>query len=183
MEFEMSWVILRTSGRTTMRLAETLSGASIEAWTPIETRTIRVPRKNVKRVIKLPIMPSYVFARAESLFDLIELAGNSLGAHPSFSVMHYHDRIPVIADHHLVGLRTIEAKKSPRKRADPLPKGLSVRVKTEGGSFAGMKGRVERSDKNATLVCFDSRLVVKISTSLLLPDEIGMERPCLGLAA
>jgi transcription antitermination factor NusG len=178
-----SWIILRTSGRTTMRLAETLSGASIDAWTPVETRTMQIPRANMKRTVRLPIMPSYVFAKAEHLFDLIELAGNSLGTHPAFSVMHYHDRIPVIADHHLQGLRTIEAKKSPRKRAEPLPSGLSVRVKTEGGSFAGMKGRVERSDETTTLVCFDSRLVVKISTSLLLPDEIGMERPCLGLAA
>jgi transcription antitermination factor NusG len=183
MEFEMSWIILRTSGRSTMRLAETLSCASIEAWTPIETRTIRIPRANVRRTVKLPIMPSYVFARANHLFDLIELSGNSVGTHPDFSVMHYHDRIPVIADHHLQGLRTIEAKRTPRKKSAPLTPGLSVRVKTEGGSFAGMKGRVERSNEGNTLVCFDGRLTVKISTSLLLPDEVGMERPCLGLAA
>lgn len=196
----MNWIILRTAGRTTMQLAKSLNEDGIEAWTPVETRNMRIPRANVRRTVRLPIMPSYVFARAEHLIDLIELAGMKpiprrsssrptnrseewRPYHADFSVMHFHDRIPVIADHHLQSLRTIEAKRSPRERAKPFPSGLSVRVKTEGGSFAGMKGRVERSDNNTTVVCFDSRMTVKISTSLLRPDEVGIERPCLGLAA
>lgn len=178
-----SWIILRTSGRHTMRLAESLSQDGYEAWTPIETRMLRIPRANVRRTVKLPIMPSYVFARAQYLIDLIQLAEMRTPTHADFSVMHFHDRIPVIAEHHLQGLRLIEAKRTPRKKAAPLTPGLSVRVKTEGGSFAGMKGRVERSNEGMTLVCFDSRLTVKIATSLLDPDGLGFERPCLGMAA
>ena len=194
------WIILRTSGRFTLRLAETLSEDGIEAWTPVETRNIRIPRANVRRTVQLPIMPSYVFARAHNLIDLIQLSAlrpipRRLSCRPGdrteewrpfhadFSIMHYHDRIPVISDHHLQSLRTIEAKRAPRKKADPLPPGLSVRVKQEGGSFAGMRGKVERSDEGTTLVCFDNRLTVKISTSLLFADEIQHLAPRMGLAA
>lgn len=192
-----SWIILRTAGRSTMSLANTLSEDGYEAWTPVETKVFHVPRMNSKRTVRLPIMPSYVFAKAENLIDLLELAAmdpkprraprpaedRTQPAHADFSVMHYNDRIPIIADHHLQGLRIIEAKRTPRKKALPLPPGLSVRVKMEGGSFAGMAGRVERSDEGSTLVCFDNRLTVKISTSLLLPDEVGVDRPCFGMAA
>lgn len=192
----MNWIILRTQGRHTMRLAETLTEDGYEAWTPVETRVFRVPRMNARRTVKLPIMPSYVFARSEHLFDMIELAamvpkprrsprpeGGTQPGHADFSVMHYNDRIPVIEDRHLQSLRLIEAKRTPKAKAKPLIPGLSVMVKTEGGSFAGMRGKVERSDEGSTLVCFDSRLTVKISTSLLLADEIGNKAPCFGLAA
>lgn len=181
------WIILRTAGRHTLRLAETLSEDGYEAWTPVETRAIRVPRMNVRRTVKLPIMPSYVFARAHNLIDLIQLADMkpkprraprkedepTQPAHADFSVMHYLDRIPIIADHHLQSLRQIEIKRTPRKRAERIfAPGVEVRVKVEGGSFAGMAGRVERSDHDATLVCFDKRLTVKISTSLLCETDI-----------
>ena len=189
------WVILRTKGRCTMRLAETLSEDGFEAWTPVETRNIRIPRANVRRTVRLPIMPSYVFVRAEHLIDMIQLAAmkpkprrqtrreEPKPSHADFSVMHYHDHIPVIADHHLQSLRRNEEKRKPRQKAEPFVPGLSVRVKTEGGSFAGMKGWVERSDHGSTLVCFDGRMTVKISTSLLCIDDIDIVRPCLGLAA
>lgn len=186
------WIILRTAGRSTLKLAETLTEDGYETWTPIETRTIRIPRANVRRTVRLPIMPSYVFARAHNLIDLIQLASMKpkprramlQPSHADFSVMHYHDRIPVIADHHLQSLRTIEAKRTPKVRAQhKFTDGVNVRVKIEGGSFAGMKGRVERSDYGTTLVCFDSRISVKIDTSLLVPDDLGFSRPCLGLAA
>ena len=195
-----NWIILRTSGRTTLPLAETLSQDGFESWTPVEVRNIRIPRANVRRTVRLPIMPSYVFAKAEHLIDLIQLSGmrpiprrtSNRPAdrteewkpfHADFSIMHYHDRIPVISDGHLQSLRTIEAKRKPREKAKPLPPGLTVRVKTEGGSFAGMRGKVERSEEGTTLVCFDNRLTVKISTFLLSVDDIQHLAPQLGLAA
>jgi hypothetical protein len=187
-----NWIILRTSGRTTIRLAETLSEDGYEAWTPVETRTVRIPRHNVRRTVRLPIMPSYVFARSDNLIDLIQLANLKFKprrhanrpAHADFSVMHYHDRIPAIADDQLQSLRQLEAKRTPRIKAQQrFAEGVSVRVKIEGGSFAGMKGRVERSDYGTTLVCFDSRISVKIDTSLLLNDEVIHVAPCIGLAA
>lgn len=185
------WCILRTSGRLTLRLAETLAEDGFEVWTPVETRKVRVPRANVRRDVTLPIMPSYIFARAVHLIDLIQMAGMTFKprraankpAHADFSVMHYHDSIPLVGDAQLNALRTLEAKRAPRKKAMRLPCGVEVQVKVEGGSFAGMKGRVERSDEVATLVCFDDRLTVKIATSLLQANGVGDERPYVRSAA
>lgn len=69
------WCILRCSGRHTMGLAESLAKDGFEVWTPIETVRIRVPRMNAKREVRLPIMPSYVFARARHLIDMLEMSG------------------------------------------------------------------------------------------------------------
>lgn len=170
-----TWVILRTSGRSTIRLAETLAIDGYEVWTPVETKSIRKARANVRRSVRLPMMPSYVFARSNHLIDLLEMAkGNdrprrgSAPAHASFSVMHWNEGIPVVGDRQLDQLRRLEAKRTPRAKADrALATGVNIRVKLEGGSFAGMRGRVERSDHSTTLVCFDNRMTVKIATSLL----------------
>lgn len=181
------WLILRTSGRQTLRLAETLAQDGFEVWTPIEHRTIRIPRKNVRRPITLPIMPSYVFARAHHLFDLLDMAALNFKprrqanqpAHADFSVMHYNDRIPVISEPQLHSLRRLESKLKPKVKANrTYAEGVDVRVKIEGGSFAGMKGVVRKSDHGLTLVCFDNRLEVKINTSLLEENALGDERPC-----
>ena len=165
------WIILRTSGRHTMRLAASLTAGGYEAWTPIETRMVKVPRANLKREVQLPIMPSYVFARADRLIDLLHLKPP---AHVDFSVMRHADHmIPVIADGALQGLRRIEAKRTPAKKSDrTYVPGVDVRVKVEGGSFAGMKGRVEKSDHGHSLICFDDRLTVKIATCLLVEDAV-----------
>lgn len=192
MESGSDWCILRTSGRHTLRLAEILGRDGFEVWTPIERKVVRVPRMNVKRPVALPIMPSYVFAKSCHLIDLIQLSAMPLKprfdarlvACPDFSIMHHGDRIPIIADDQLQALRRIEVKRQPKKRADiTFPRGVDVKVKVEGGSFAGMKGRVERSDHVSTLVCFDDRLTIRISTSLLSLDELGLGSPSRGEAA
>jgi transcription antitermination factor NusG len=82
----------------------------------------------------------------------------------------------LIADGQLQALRQLEAKRTPRKRAaQTFARGVEVRVKVEGGSFAGMKGVVQRSDHGHSLVFIDNRLTVKIPTSLLLEDNIQVE--------
>jgi transcription antitermination factor NusG len=174
------WIILRCSGRSTIGLAESLTKDGYEAWTPVETRTVRVPRANAKREIRNPIMPSYVFARLEHLVDLIQLAampvkprrgaGLREPAHADFSVLHCFDKIPVVADKDLTELRRIEIKRTPVKKAErAFRSGALVRV--NGGSFGGMSGEVQRSDRAHTIVCFSNRWTVKVFTSLLAPDE------------
>lgn len=178
------WCILRTAGRLTLRLANSLAKTGFDVWTPVETRTLRVPRANVRRSIVLPIMPSYVFARSAHLVDLIELASApAKPGHGDFSVMHHHDTIPLIRDAELQGLRGIEARRNPRQKAPKFPRGITVRVKIEGGSFAGMHGRVEQSDGANTLVCFSGRLTVKIPTSLLQSDQLSVRVSQVGTAA
>lgn len=174
MENDRAWCILRTASRQTIPLSESLAEDGYEVWTPIETRTIRIPRKNVKREIRLPIMPSYVFARACHLIDLIQRADQPIA--PRFCVMHaFGDQIPLVRDAHLTKLRELEIKKTPKrtKRADRIfSPGVKVKVGEGGGSFVGMVGRVERSDTGCTLVCFNDRYTVQISTLLLAEDGV-----------
>ena len=175
-----------------MRLAQTLCEDGFDAWTPIETRTVRVPRINLKRELRLPIMPSYVFAKAANLIDLILLSdmpvkprrGNGLQqpAHHDFRVMRCGSGIPTVTDADLAELRKIEAKRTPRKKAaKAFPHGADVRV--EGGSFGGMAGIVQSGDRTHTLVCFNDRYLVKIPTCILAENMLRMDRPDLGLAA
>lgn len=191
------WCILRTRGRSTLRLAETLADDGYEVWTPVETRKIQIPRANVKRSVRLAIMPSYVFAKAHHLFDLIMLAdqpvkgrvgwekgyrrdkdGNELEPHADFDVMRCPSGIPMVTDAQLTALKDLEAKLTPkekRKAERTFAPGVSVKV-MGGGSFAGMSGKVERSDYCHTVVCFNDRYLVKIDTCILdLPE--GEERP------
>lgn len=159
------WCVLRVAGRSTLALAASLGRAGYEVWTPTETRTVRVPRANVRRTVTLPLMPSYVFAKATRLLDLFQLADEPL-PHARFSVWHDQNRIPLIADRHLANLRRLEAKRTPRKKAErSFAPGAEVKV--GAGAFGGMIGRVERSDTGQTLVCFSDKFVVKLATSLL----------------
>lgn len=180
---ETAWCILRTAGRNTIGLAESLSKDGFDAWTPIETKRICVPRMNAKRTVRLPIMPSYIFARTHHLVDLLQLAAMPVKprrgkgmldpAHASFSVLHAFGRIPVVADHHLVELRRLEAKRTPLKKAENrLPIGIGVRILS--GAAQGLTGQVERSDRAHTIVCINDRYTVKIATSLLELDELCM---------
>lgn len=174
------WLILRTSGRHTLRLAASLTEDGYEVWTPAEVRKIRIPRANVRREVTLPIMPSYVFAKSNHLVDLLQLSGqpSHAYAHVDFSVMRHGEHIPLVRDDSLRALRQLEAKRTPRKKADRIfGKGVDVQVKIEGGSFAGMKGRVEKSDALHTLVCFDDRLTVRIATCLLDEDQLRNDQP------
>ena len=74
------WFILRTAGRSTLSLAKTLAEDGFEVWTPARMQVIRVPRMNVRREVRLPLLPSFVFVRAPHLHDLLELA--SIGQAP-----------------------------------------------------------------------------------------------------
>lgn len=187
------WCILRTAGRSTLALATSLAEDGFDVWTPVETRIETVPRVNVKREIRLPIMRSYVFARAAHLVDLLQLAAMPVKprrgprlhqpAHPSFSVLHAFGRIPLVADRHLEALRKIEARRTPRKvAAYAFPRNGSVRVK--GGPFGGMVGVVIRSTPAKTMICFPQGWDTEIPTSLLEPNAISDDQqPILGIAA
>jgi hypothetical protein len=60
---------------------------------------------------------------------------------------------------------------------------VEVRIKIEGGSFAGMKGVVQRSDHGHSLVFIDNRMTVKIPTSLLFEDDIKTQSALIEPAA
>jgi transcription antitermination factor NusG len=174
------WFILRTAGRSTLVLAKSLAEDGFEAWTPVATQIVRVPRMNARREIRLPLLPSFVFVRANHLQDLLQLARmherprrGSTGrspAHRSFSVFHYLDSIPLIHDKHLEPLRLKEREAVPKSIRPGFNRGANVRV--TNGAFQGLKGKVERSKSGYAIVIFsDWKRPVKIPTFLLAEDE------------
>jgi hypothetical protein len=163
------WVILRTAGRTTIGLAESLAKDGFEVWTPAETKTVRVGRVRRRVEIRQAIMPTYVFARERHLVDLLELAKGS--QHARFHVLHAFNRIPMVADVHLTALRRIEAKRTPVKRAlYAFPRNARTRV--HGGLFSGHVGVVVRSTPARTMIQITGGYVTEIPTSLLELDGI-----------
>lgn len=175
------WCILRTSGRTTISLAETLAKDEYDVWTPIETRKITVPRANVKREVRLPIMPTYVFAASHHLGELLQLAGMPVrprrgaglldAAHAAFHVLHCFGGIPIVDDRHLSNLRRLEAKRTPLRRAAyAFPQNSKARVKD--GAYGGMTGVVIRSTLDATTLDFGNGWSTKIPTSILSPADV-----------
>jgi transcription antitermination factor NusG len=181
---DSDWFILRTAGRSTLPLAASLAEDGFEVWTPARTQLIRVPRMNVRREIRLPLLPSFVFARARHLCDLLELANmpdkprraprsserHSQPAHRDFSVFHHIDKIPMIDDRHLEPLRTKERQVVLKKDAPGFERGAQVRVNR--GAFEGLKGKVERCKQGYALVIFtDWKRPVKIPTFLLSEIE------------
>ena len=170
-----AWIVLRTAGRSTLRLAETLAADGFEVWTPKRSVKVRKPRWNVHRDVTLPLMASFVFAADRHLEELLEMANREAAprrgwrpAHPPFSVFHHFDRVPLVADADLRPLRDLEAAPAtPDELRDIFRPGEKVLVGQ--GIFGGMAGVVERSDGTFTLVRFGSRMRVKISTFVLKP--------------
>ena len=176
-----AWIILRCSGRHTLRLAQSLAEDGFECWTPARTMRIRKPRWNVHREVTLPLMAGFVFAQSRHLVDLMDVAnspnalrrglGRLMPAHPVFRVFHLNDRIPLIADQELEALRQEERTgQDPADLKDLFRKGEKVMVTQ--GIFGGMGGIVERVDGVFTLVRFGSRMRVKISTFILEPNSV-----------
>ena len=193
----MNWCILRTAPRFTMRLAMSLAEDGFVAWTPIETRRVRIPRSNVRREARLPILPGFVFAGADDLIDLIMLAdmpvkprrgaGLRLPAHSPFSVMRHAGAIPIIKDEHLSSLRRLEERRQPKRRAAyAFPRGAVVKAAIEAKGFGGMVGVVLRSGPDRTVVQFPESSVfgrVEIPTFLLAEDGANGLQPKTGSAA
>lgn len=173
------WIILRTSGTRTLRLVRSLCEDGIEAWSPARKVRIRVPGANVKRDGEAAIVPSFVFARARHLVELLELAampdkprrgpGGRKPAHERFSVFHDRHGIPVVKDHDLEPLREAELDLPAVRLGPAYRRGEKVRVPT--GSFRGLVGRVVRSNERITEVCFGANMRVKISTFVLQPNS------------
>jgi transcription antitermination factor NusG len=162
------WCILRTAGRHTLGLAASLAGDGYDVWTPAREVRVRRARWNVHREVRVPLLASFVFARADHLVDLLERA-EMPGT--GFSVFHYFDRIPLVADQDLAPLRDEEtAAPSQAELAGLFRKGEGVRVAQ--GIFGGMAGIVEEQKGEFTLVRFGSRMRVKISTFILQPTSV-----------
>lgn len=167
------WCVLRTSGGRTLALAKSLADAGLEAWTPSTKQERRRPRSKASMEIDAPILPTFVFARASHLPDLLAAASSPVNPHPAFSVFRYCGKFPLIGDVEIAGLRGEEERgrvrrlRSTRRTFD---RDASVRV--PDGPFAGMSGVVRDCDGKYAMVSFNGGWQVKIATFLLEADTI-----------
>ncbi|KQO13266.1 hypothetical protein [Sphingomonas sp. Leaf242] len=111
----LRWCILRTSGGRTLALADSLTKAGIEAWSPRKTlKRVKAgvkPRLDGTRPlieVDAAILPTFVFARARDLPLLVRVACANITPHPPFSIFRHGGRYPEIADASVLGLQDAE---------------------------------------------------------------------------
>ncbi len=186
------WIILRCGGKSTLTLADTLTEAGYEVWTPIERRTRRIPRTRKIDELTTALIPSFIFARARHMHDLLALSRDNMPyrkwdselrrkvakGHAHFSVFRDAGEVPTIPDAALAALRRAEARTAPKAATRVFGIGQAVKL-TEGG-FAGLSGVTEATRGQYTFVRFDGfPMAVQISTALL-HDAVD-EQTCDGV--
>ena len=144
------WCILRTRGSNTLRLARSLGHSGFEAWTPTEIQVKRHPKTRERSETIIAVMPTYVFATAEHLLDLVN---QSQAPDAEFSVFRWNDRFPIIADLDLRHLRQIEREAA--AKCKPVQYGTGQQVRVPDGPYQGLTGQVVETSKGRfTLVAF-----------------------------
>lgn len=163
------WCILRMAGPRTLAVARSLAKAGYDVWTPVETRQKRLPRSKAKVECEVVLMPTYAFAQAAGLRDLLAESMNPVSDHPAFTVFRHGDRFPLIADRSLDPLRVAERRGTPLEKVRQFDAGERVKL-TERG-FEGLSGIVETSKGQFTMVCFPGfNIPIKVATMHLLPE-------------
>jgi transcription antitermination factor NusG len=179
------WCILRTSPGRTLALAKSLFEAGLDVWTPKQTHDRRRPRSTKTVQIEAPIMPTFVFARAILLPELMRLRSLEASPHPGFSIFQHMGRTPLIADREITNLRVVEeiAIRARLKKSERYVFPAGQKVSVAQGNFVGLEGVVEGGDGNFALVCFGGAMQFKIATFLLRTDEVQAGAARMGIAA
>ncbi len=178
------WCILRTAGPRTLVLARSLSDGGLDVWTPTEVIKRRRSRSRAIVEFAVPIMPTFVFANAVHLADLLTMRTVTGSQHPAFSVFRAACGVPIIADREIHALRLIEQRareramraKGKQARTSFAP-GERVRVANSEAAWSGMVGVVEASEGKEASVHFGGKRAVKIATYLLVSEVIQAGQP------
>ena len=165
-----TWCILRCSSQSTLPLVRSLTRAGVEVWTPIEQVTKRVPRANIKRVIDRALLPSYLFASAQDMPNVLAIMNSPSKDHREFRLFKHNGGVPLIADSTLDALRLV-ARKSAVK-AMPPAFGKGQRVVLTSGIGQGLTGEVYRPGNEFTTVNFPGySMPMRIANYILLPCD------------
>jgi hypothetical protein len=176
------WCILRMSPGRTLAVAEALAELGFEVWTPSETIVKRVGLVRKQVTLAAPLLPTFVFARAGQLGDLLVLARSpaltsqvwdseqqrmiTKGC-PHFTVFRHGGRYPLVSDRSLDTLRVAEQRGRPMKEVKLFSAG--ERVKCPDAGFDGLVGVVETTKGRHALVCFEGFAIpISIPTQSLL---------------
>lgn len=187
------WCILRTAGPRTLAVARSLAAAGFDAWTPAQIAQRRRPRSSMKLEIEAPIMPTFVFVRADRLSDLRRVLALPLNPHPAFSIFQHAGEAPLVRDSELTQLREAEERaavatearrrgeqaQDSRKAKDAQRRKVAVgtTVSIPHGAFAGMTGIVDAGDRKNAWVNLGGGFRLKIDTWLFAADHIENVEP------
>jgi len=166
-----TWCILRTAPSRTLLLAAALTEAGYLAWSPQETRVVRVGPQRKQREVAAAMTPTIVFADYERVPELVAISrmppSQSMGL-PSFGVFRYLDAYPRVSDRALDALRLAEQRGRPRDQVRTFSSGDVVKFADAG--FEGLSGTVRGTAGRYTLVDFPGfNVPVKIPGNSLLP--------------
>lgn len=170
---ENGWCILTTNNRRTLRLAQSLSDAGIEAWSPRAVRKRKISKMHMGfREVEEPIMPGFVFARARHVSELAAVIALPNSPHPMFRIFQHGGRAPVISDIQIGSLHDAE-NKSKRARRKALRHSVAVgtMVQPTEGICAGLTGVVEEVKGKNAFVNFGGAHRFQIATWLLIDEE------------
>lgn len=167
------WCVLRTSGGRTLALARSLADAGLDVWTPVQSLTKRRGRSRERVAYDAPIMPTFVFARAQHLADLERIRALPAGTHPGFSIFRYLGRIPLISDLEVAGARSVEDR-SRRAALLGTRKSFVVGqpVRVSEGPGAGLSGEVVADGTGKFVLVAFGTITLKIGAWLLRTDEV-----------
>jgi hypothetical protein len=152
---KMLWTILRCHSNVTISLVNALLEGQAVAWTPIEVKQVRLPRKRIYVTTERPLLPSLVFlhykdlGRAKHLLEYRQV--------PKFKVFMMNGQEALVEDYELQELRDYDPE---IKQGD-----LCV---VSSGSFVDRKCTILVPLGKYCIVRFqDAKIEVKISTFLL----------------
>lgn len=168
------WCILRTSGQRTVKLAQSLTGSGIEAWTPTQMQNHRRPRSTERRLREVPIAATFVFVRADYLRELVTISRALVSPHPGFSFFRDIGRagqIALVDDIEIDNLRDQEFRariKVAKVRRHSFETGDRVRVTS--GIATGLIGTVVKPKGKYPLINIGGGNEMKIAAWILEAD-------------
>lgn len=162
------WCILRMAGQRTLAVVSSLSQAGIGVWTPSTMRRKFRPRSTKYTDFRIPLLPSFAFADADQVRELLAIVHAPISAHPPFSIFTRGDEVQLVRDRDLEALREYErlaqeewerfvaaaARDAKRKRKKSRAKAyvLGQRVRVDRPAFSGLEGKIVEIRNNGDLV-------------------------------
>lgn len=159
--------IIRMAGPRTLNVVQALQARGVDVWTPTGMRRNFKPRSTKYTDKTAPLLPTFAFARAEHIPQLLEIT-HSPAADIRFSVFQRGEDIPTVssaalqplldyeAEQHAIWVGFIEAQdradRRKRKKTTARCYVMGQRVKVEKPAFAGLTGEIVEIRSNGDLV-------------------------------
>lgn len=168
----------------TLRLLDSMTEAGFEVWAPVTQKPITGKAETERTAM----LPGFVFARANRLVDLHDLAHSPVQiyrvwdsekrrmvvkGHPRFRIFRNDDGYSLAPERELAHLRREERRKKPRGQVRMFSVG--DRVKLTDGAYSGLRGEVvEVRSKREVVISFPGIGFVRDATVpmwILLDDS------------